>query len=81
MLSCVNKMNILSDLAKRGSRKIAVNKAYNATEFIFKWNSPADHGKIEKFEIETGCMIPEYYKEFLLCSNGGVIFKSDDEDD
>jgi len=81
MLPCVNVMNILIELAKKGSKKISVNDAYSSADYNFKWNCPADSNEIEKFEEETNCKLPEYYKEFLLCSNGGVIFNSDYEDD
>ena len=74
-------MNNLVKLTKMVSGKILVKDAFNETEYNFEWNTPAEQSAIENFEEETGFLIPDYYKEFLLCSNGGIIYKSSDEDD
>ena len=73
-------MNVLKELTKKAIGKVIIKDALSTIEFDFKWNAPADSIEIENFEKETGCKIPDYYKEFLLCSNGGEIFRIADED-
>lgn len=71
-------MNVLKELTENAVGKVLIKDALCAVEYNFKWNAPADPGEIEKFEKETGCKIPYYYKEFLLCSNGGVGYPSNE---
>ena len=58
-------MNVLKELTENAVGKVLIKDALCAVEYNFKWNAPADPGEIEKFEKETGCKIPYYYKEFL----------------
>lgn len=39
-------------------------------EFDCQFNQPAKKEDIEAFELSTGCLIPQDYKELLLISNG-----------
>ena len=45
------------------------------------WKNPATIEDIEVFEDRNQCSLPNDYKEFLLTSNGAIIFKSQYEDD
>lgn len=48
--------------------------------YHFYTNEPANEQRISDFEAEFG-MLPKEYKEFLLKSDGAIIFKSENEDD
>lgn len=58
-------MNVLKELTENAVGKVLIKDALCEVEYNFKWNASADPGEIEKFEKETGCKIPYYYKEFL----------------
>lgn len=76
----LKNMNVLIELTKKAIGKALIKDALNDVEYDFKWNDPADLNEIEDFEKETGYKIPDYYKEFLLCSNGGILYRIDEED-
>lgn len=74
-------MNILVELVKKASGNIEVGDAIKKEIYSFSWKQPADQEKIVKFEKENGVCLPDYYKEFLACADGGIIYKSLYEDD
>lgn len=73
-------MNFLSELVKKANGRINVKNAIAEKEVFFQWKNGLSLEKINEFEKETDICIPEYYKAFLLLSNGGVIFNSDEDD-
>lgn len=74
-------MNILKELVKKVSEKITVKTVLAEETYCFQWNTPATIEDIETFECRNQCSLPSDYKEFLLISNGAIIFKSEYEDD
>lgn len=76
-----NTMNILKELVKKASEKITVKTLLREEIYCFQWNTPATIEDIEAFECRNQCSLPSDYKEFLLTSNGAIIFKSEYEDD
>ena len=74
-------MNILKELAKKANRKETIKTVLETTTCFFHWNSPVSIKELETFELLHDCSLPDTYKEFLLVSNGSIIFKSEHEDD
>lgn len=74
-------MNILKELVKTVSGKTTIKTLLGEEMYCFHWNDPATIEGIESFELRNQCSLPNDYKEFLLTSNGGIIFKSEYEDD
>ena len=74
-------MNILKQLVKTVNDKVTVKTLLGEETYCFHWNTPATIEDVEKFEFRNQCSLPNDYKEFLLTSNGAIIFKSEDEDD
>lgn len=74
-------MNVLKELAKKASKKETIKTVLEETTYCFYWNAPATTASLEAFEIQYNCILPTDYKDFLLISNGAVIFKSEHEDD
>ena len=68
-------MNIINELAKKASEKITVKTLLGEETYCFQWNSPTMMKDIETFEHRNQCSLPKDYKEFLLSSNGAIIFK------
>ncbi|MFA5384759.1 MAG: SMI1/KNR4 family protein [Eubacteriales bacterium] len=44
----------------------------------FEWNTPATNEDIQVFEKENKIILPDGYKEFLLISNGALLFKDNE---
>lgn len=74
-------MNILKKLANTVSEKITVKTLLGEETYCFYWNPPAMIEDIEDFELRNQCSLPNDYKEFLLTSNGAIIFRSEDENE
>ncbi|MCM1316149.1 MAG: SMI1/KNR4 family protein [Prevotella sp.] len=75
-------MNVLLKLLETiPNGKVEVKTVLQKEIYYFKWNQPTKKEQIESFEIRTGYTLPDEYKEFLLQSNGGTIFKTEFEDD
>ena len=76
------KVNFLKKIVEKTNKKTVVIKTLLGEErFDFFWNNPATYEEIIGFEKKYNCKLPSVYKDFLLVANGGVIFKSEDEDD
>ena len=73
-------MNVLDELVKKANGNIKVKNAVAEIEYNFHWKNGLSIERINDFEKETGILIPEYYKDFLMLSNGGVIFDSGEDD-
>lgn len=76
-----NMMNILKELVKRVNEKVIVKSVLGEETYCFMWNSPATAEDIQAFENRNECSLPNDYKEFLLTSNGAILYKSEYEDD
>lgn len=74
-------MNILTKLNKQIKDKTTVRTVFGEETYCFSWNAPALPEDIQAFEKKNECKLPDDYKEFLLVSNGAVIYKSEYEDD
>lgn len=72
-------MNILRELVKNTEEKMAIRTLLGEETYCFAWRSPATFDDIETFEKKNKCSIPNDYKEFLLVSNGAIIFQSESE--
>ena len=59
--------------------KITVKTLWGEETYCFLWNAPARLEEIEAFECKNKCSLPNYYKEFLLDSNGAIIYSTEDE--
>lgn len=76
-----NVMNILKELVKKTNEKVMVKSVLGEETYCFIWNDPATAEDIQAFESRNGCSLPNDYKEFLLTSNGAILYKSEYEDD
>lgn len=74
-------MNILKELKDRVNKKVILKTIFGEETFYFTWNEPTTLDSIEDFENRNKCSLPDVYREFLLISNGAIIFKSECEDD
>lgn len=74
-------MNILKELVKRVKSDITVKTLLEEETYCFQWNAPTTIEDIQVFEYRNKCSLPNDYKEFLLTSNGAIIFRSMCEDD
>lgn len=74
-------MNILKELVKRANEKVMVKSVLGEETYCFMWNAPATAEAIQSFENRNKCSLPNDYKEFLLISNGAILYKSEYEDD
>ena len=74
-------MNILKELVDSVTKKITTKTVLGENTYCFFWNPPASSESIEDFEQRNKCSLPNAYKEFLLTSNGAIIYKSEYEDD
>lgn len=72
-------MNVLKALRNIVKEKITVKTIFGEEIYGFYWNEPAKVEKIEAFENRNKCRIPMDYREFLLISNGAIIYKSESE--
>lgn len=76
------KLNFLKKVVEKTCKETVVIKTLFGQEtFHFLWNNPATDEEIIEFENKNECKLPSVYKEFLLVANGGIIFKSENEDD
>lgn len=76
-----NRMNILKELVKKVSGDVVIKTVLGEETYCFIWNAPATAEAIQSFESRYECNLPNDYKEFLLTSNGAIIYKSEYEDD
>lgn len=74
-------MNILKELVNRVNEKVMVKTVLGEETYYFMWNAPATAEDIQAFENRNKCSLPDDYKEFLLISNGAIVYKSEYEDD
>lgn len=74
-------MNVLKKVVNQSSNKMTIKTLLAEESYSFLWNKPACEDEIKSFEVRNNCKLPKDYKEFLLVSNGAIIFKSDYEDD
>lgn len=76
-------MNVLKELADKVKGQVTIKTIFGEEVYGFYWNEPAALKKIEAFEHRNKCRIPANYREFLLTSNGAIIYKSESkyEDD
>lgn len=74
-------MNVLKELVKKVNDKAVIKTVMGEEAYSFIWNEPAPIGNVLDFEKRNKCSLPDEYKEFLLVSNGAVIYKSEYEDD
>ena len=75
-------MNILSELIKATeyNSKLQTTSLLGQTEtYSFFWNPSISLDDIKKFETKTKVKLPTDYKDFLLVSNGGVIYNIESE--
>lgn len=72
-------MNVLKEMADRVKGQVTIKTILGEEVYGFYWNEPATLEKIEAFENRNNCKIPEDYREFLLISNGAIIYKSESE--
>ena len=70
-------MSILTDLVSRGNRELILRTVLGEENCSFLWNEPAAREEIEAYEKKYKFNFPESYKEFLLVSNGGIMFKTE----
>ena len=76
-----NVMNILIELTKRINEKAMIKSVLGEEIYCFKWNAPATIKDIQDFENRNECCLPNDYKDFLLISNGAILYKTEYEDD
>lgn len=76
-----NIMNILKELVKKVNEKVIIKTLLGEEVYCFMWNVPATDKDIQAFEIRNKCSLPNDYKDFLLTSNGAILYKSEYEDD
>lgn len=74
-------MNILKELVNMVDEKVMVKTVLGEETYYFMWNAPAAAEDILAFENRNECCLPNDYKEFLLISNGAILYKSEYEDD
>ncbi len=74
-------MNILKELVKTVNEKVKIKSVLGEETYCFMWNTPATVEDIHAFENRNECRLPNAYKEFLLSSNGAILYKSEYEDD
>lgn len=74
-------VNVLKELANKKNDKIMVKTILGEEIYCFSWNEAANPESIKNFEDKNKCVLPNDYKEFLLTSNGAIIYKSEYEDD
>lgn len=74
-------MNILKELVKNANEKVMVKSVLGEEIYCFRWNTPAATEDIQAFENKNECSLPDDYKEFLLTSNGAILYQSEYEDD
>ena len=74
-------MNILKELVKTVTEKVKIKSVLGEETYCFMWNTPTTVEDIHAFEKRNECCLPDAYKEFLLSSNGAIIYKSEYEDD
>ena len=74
-----NLMNILKELVTKVRNPVTIKTILGEERYCFYWNEPASLEEIEDFENRNKCRIPVDYKEFLLSSNGAIIYKSESE--
>ena len=74
-------MNILKDLVNRVNEKVMIKTVFGEETYYFMWNDPATAEDIQAFENRNECSLPDDYKEYLLISNGAILYKSEYEDD
>lgn len=74
-------MNILKELVNKVNEKVMVKTLLGEETYYFMWNAPATAEAIQAFENRNECSLPNDYKEFLLTSNGAILYKSEYEDD
>lgn len=73
-------MNILKELVKTVNEKVTVKTLLLGEEtYCFTWNAPARAKDIQNFEKRNNCSLPNDYKEFLLASNGAILYNLESE--
>ena len=63
----------LRSLLEKARTADAALKQFGAESHKYQWNPPASLKEIEEFEQETGIVLPDGYRNFLLqAGNGGA---------
>lgn len=75
----MNIVKRIMDATRSG--KIEVKNIFCKEQYSFVWKDPVSTEELAAFERETGYRLPNDYTEFLLLSNGAVLFKSAFEED
>lgn len=66
-MSSVEKM-----IAATKSGSVRVGNIFFEENYQFFWNKPATAAEIDALSKSAGLIIPPYYRDFLLATNGAV---------
>lgn len=73
-------IDIYGYFKKKTGSSFSVNTFLGEHTYLFGWKDGLSIEEIIRFETQTGCKLPNEYKDFLLTTNGASLFSIPEED-